>query len=185
MQIQIRLLNWSGSALFVIQYVIFIHNLDRMILLAENSRWAWHLNLFSMARVKMCIGIEKVLYGIFQGLISIRSNTKWFPVKAFAYFIRYSNEFLWWCLSRFLENKRTRELFWGRREHRGTQTILGNGNMRNEVCFFGNRSTKQLISGEQRNRQTPFRGPLWWLYNDEQVRNDTDITCAVMVLNKL
>ena len=31
---------------------IYIYNLDQVIWLAENQKWAWHLNLFSMTRVK-------------------------------------------------------------------------------------------------------------------------------------
>ena len=42
--------NWSGSALFVIYY---INNLDQGIWLADNENWAWHLNIFSMIRVKL------------------------------------------------------------------------------------------------------------------------------------
>ena len=55
--------NWSGSALFVIKYVnlyqklgssnlIKYVNLDQVIWLAGNYKWVWHLNLFSMRRVK-------------------------------------------------------------------------------------------------------------------------------------
>ena len=29
-----------------------MNNLDQVIWLAENWKWAWHLNLFSMTRVK-------------------------------------------------------------------------------------------------------------------------------------
>ena len=49
--------NWSGSALFVIKYVNFYKKkkkkkkkTDQVIWLAGNSKWAWHLNLFSMTR---------------------------------------------------------------------------------------------------------------------------------------
>ena len=44
--------NWSGSALFVIKYVIRITSLDQVISLAENYKYPWHLKLFSMTRVK-------------------------------------------------------------------------------------------------------------------------------------
>ena len=48
--------NWSGSALFAIKYssmLIRINNLDQVIwFIAENWKWAWHLNLFRMTRVK-------------------------------------------------------------------------------------------------------------------------------------
>ena len=46
--------NWSGSALFGIKYVnmwISINHPDQVIWLAGNYKWAWHLNLFSKARV--------------------------------------------------------------------------------------------------------------------------------------
>ena len=36
----------------VCHYVNYINNLDQVIWLAENYKWAWHLNLFSMTRVK-------------------------------------------------------------------------------------------------------------------------------------
>ena len=45
--------NWSGSALFVIKYVNFYQNPDQVIWLAGYYKWAWHLNLFGMARVKV------------------------------------------------------------------------------------------------------------------------------------
>ena len=34
---------------------IYINNLDQVIWLAENWKWAWHLNLFSMTRVKRLV----------------------------------------------------------------------------------------------------------------------------------
>ena len=45
--------NWSGSALFVITYVNFYQNRDQVIWLGGNWKWAWHLNLFSMRKVKI------------------------------------------------------------------------------------------------------------------------------------
>ena len=46
--------NWSGSVLFVIKYVNFYQkNLNQLIWLAGNLKWACHLNLFSKARVNI------------------------------------------------------------------------------------------------------------------------------------
>ena len=50
--------NWFGSALLVIKSVNFcINNPDQIIWLAENKKWAWHLNLFSITRVNIQIGM--------------------------------------------------------------------------------------------------------------------------------
>ena len=61
--------NWSGSALFAIQYVNLYHCLDQVIWLAENIwKWVWHLHLFSMRRV--------ISPAIFENInIKIHSNT--------------------------------------------------------------------------------------------------------------
>ena len=40
---------------------IYINNLDQIIWLAENWKWAWHLNLFSMTRVKAVVLVLYVL----------------------------------------------------------------------------------------------------------------------------
>ena len=52
--------NWSGSALFAISIKIYINNLDQAIWLAYIWKWVWHLNLFSMTRVKLYISM--ILY---------------------------------------------------------------------------------------------------------------------------
>ena len=54
--------NWSGSTLFFFFFFfffffsfsiwLFINNLDQVIRLAENQKWLWHLNLFSMTGVR-------------------------------------------------------------------------------------------------------------------------------------
>ena len=41
-----------ASALFVIKYVNFYQKPSQIIWLAENLKMVWHLNLFSMTRVK-------------------------------------------------------------------------------------------------------------------------------------
>ena len=43
--------NWSGSTLFVNKYVNCYQKPDQVLWLAGNQKWAWHLNLFSKARV--------------------------------------------------------------------------------------------------------------------------------------
>ena len=42
--------NWSGTALFVIKYVNFYRQPGYSDLTDETSKWAWHLDLFSMTR---------------------------------------------------------------------------------------------------------------------------------------
>ena len=52
--------NWSGS-------ILFINNLDQVIWLAENYKWAWHLNLFSMTRVKAAKLNNTSVFTIYHG----------------------------------------------------------------------------------------------------------------------
>ena len=59
--------NWSGSALFAIQYLI--NNLDQIIWLAQNWEWVWHLNLFSRTRVKRW-PFNVHGYSVFSGSLS-------------------------------------------------------------------------------------------------------------------
>ena len=47
--------NWSGSALFVIKFVNFYQKSGSSNLIGWNYKWAWHLNLFSKARVSISI----------------------------------------------------------------------------------------------------------------------------------
>ena len=52
--------DWSGAALFVFSMWIFI--LDKAIWLADNKKWVWHLNLFSMKRVNISACLHRRQY---------------------------------------------------------------------------------------------------------------------------
>ena len=48
---------------------IYVNNLDQVIWLAENWKWTWHLNLFSMTRVKtllrhVCLNMYYLMYWV-------------------------------------------------------------------------------------------------------------------------
>ena len=53
---------------------IYINNLDQVIWLAENYKWVWHLNLFSMTRVNLNLAH---LLDFLLIIISTRQRTCW------------------------------------------------------------------------------------------------------------
>ena len=75
--------NWSGSALFVIKYVNF-YQIPGSSNLAGNEKWAWHLDLFSKARVN--IGIFFFFFLFYWCVNASKSLTNWIkPLQAFTH----------------------------------------------------------------------------------------------------
>ena len=49
-------------------------NLDQVIWLVENQKWAWHLNLFSLTRIILCyIGNSAIIYCVLRRFLCMLS----------------------------------------------------------------------------------------------------------------